>query len=80
MCECQNQLPMTNNLLYIVNLLHLYYDPELENYVRICSSSGECSARGQRNFRSFLRSQDLLPVWDPLPVGQIWGQIWGHVT
>ena len=21
----------------------------------------------------------LLPVRDPLPVGQIWGQIWGHV-
>ena len=38
-------------------------------YLCMCHSSGECSARGQRNFRSFLRIQDVLPVWDPLPVG-----------
>ena len=37
-------------------------------------------ARATAHFRSFLRCQDPFPVRDPLPVGQIWGQIWGHVT
>ena len=51
-----------------------------EGMFKPVSSSEDCLARATLRFRSFLRSQDPFPVRDPLPVGQIWGQIWGHVT
>ena len=56
------------------NIIHFY------QIIILNASSVDCGARVTLRFRSFLRSQDPFPVRDPLPVGQIWGQIWGHVT